>query len=133
VRMRVLLADDHETVLERITDLLSPEFEVLGTAKDGESLIAAALHLKPDIIVTDISMPGLSGIEASRELLKSQPDLPIVVLTMHRDIRLVQKALDIGIRGYVHKMRAGDELLAAIESALQGQTFVSSNCRPVED
>jgi len=125
---RILLADDHAAVLQRMNHLLSSEFEVIGTASTGTEMIIAAQKLKPDVIVADVSMPGLNGIEASRQVLRKIPHLPIVLLTMHREFTIVQQALEAGVRGYVHKLTAGDELIPAIRSALEGQVFISPSC-----
>jgi DNA-binding NarL/FixJ family response regulator len=127
-RARVLIADDHPRVLHQMEALLSSEFEVVGKAVDGVTMVAEAARLRPDVVVSDISMPGLSGIEASREILKDHPETAIVLLTVHNDPQLVKQALRIGIRGYVLKLTAGDELVPAIHSALNGWTFVSTSC-----
>lgn len=115
-------------MLSDIEQLLAADFEVVGKATDGASAIEAAARLKPDLIVTDLAMPGLGGIEASREMLKAHPGVPIVLLTMHNDAPLVEQALSAGIRGYVHKLTAGEELIPAAYCALNGQTFVSATC-----
>jgi len=128
MRMRVLLADDEETMLRDIEQLLAADFDIVGKATDGVSAIEAAARLKPDLIVTDLAMPGLGGIEASREMLKAHPGVPIVLLTMHNDAPLVEQALSVGIRGYVHKLTAGEELIPAAYCALKGQTFISPTC-----
>jgi len=130
VSVRVLLVDDHAEVLLRIKSLLSSDFDVVGTASDGAGMVTAAAKLNPDVIVADITMPGLNGLEASREVLKRRPELPIIMLTMHREPGLVREALDAGVRGYIHKLRAGEELVPAILGAVQGQTFVSPDCLP---
>jgi DNA-binding NarL/FixJ family response regulator len=128
-RMRVLLADDQETILREIEELLTADFDIVGTATDGVSAIEAAARLQPDLIVTDLAMPRLGGIEASREMLKVRPGVPIVLLTMHNDPQLVEHALSVGIRGYVHKLAAGEELIPAAYCALKGETFISPACR----
>lgn len=130
--MRVLVVDDHPRVVESVSELLDGEFEIVGTASNGRAMIDAEALLRPDVIVTDLAMPGLNGLDASRAVLKERPGLPIVVLSMHRDLSLVRNALEAGVRAYVDKLRAGDELIPAIHSALQGSTFVSSNCLPAE-
>ena len=129
VRMRILLADDNEEILNEMEELLASDFDIVGKATDGVSAVEAAIRLMPDLIVTDLAMPGLSGIEASREVLTTRPDMPIVLLTLHNDVRLVEKALSIGIRGYVHKLTAAEELIQALHCALRGQTFISPTCR----
>lgn len=129
VRMRVLLADDNEEMLSDVEELLASDFDIVGKATDGVSAVEAAIRLMPDLIVTDLAMPGLSGIEASRKMLTTRPDMPIVLLTLHNDARLVEQALSVGIRGYVHKLTAAEELIPALYCALRGQTFVSPTCR----
>ena len=129
VRMRVLLADDNEEMLNDVEELLASDFDIVGKATDGVSAVEAAIRLMPDLIVTDLAMPGLSGIEASRKMLTTHPDIPIVLLTLHNDARLVEQALSVGIRGYVHKLTAAEELIPALYCALRGQTFVSPTCR----
>ncbi len=123
--MRVLLADDHEPLLREINELLAEDFEVVGIAHNGLEMVAAAYKLKPDVIVTDIQMPEMTGIEAGREVLKTCPEMPIVLLTMHADRKLLEIALETGFRGYVLKMHAAEELILAIKEVLDGRIFVS--------
>jgi DNA-binding NarL/FixJ family response regulator len=125
VKLRVLIADDHEWMLETIDGLLAADFDVVGRVKDGVAMVEAASRLQPDVIVTDLTMPGLTGIEASRETLKARPGVPIVLLTMHNETHFVEDALKAGVRGYVHKMAAGDELIPAVLRVLKGETFIS--------
>lgn len=125
VKLRVLIADDHEWMLDLIDDLLSDDFDVIGRVKDGVAMVEAAGRLQPDLIVTDLAMPGLTGIEASRETLKARPGVPIVLLTMHDETHFVEDALSAGVRGYVHKLAAGEDLIPAMQCALKGQTFIS--------
>ena len=125
VKLRVLIADDHEWMLDLIDEILGGDFEVVGKVTDGRAMVEAASRLQPDLIITDLAMPGLTGIEASRQTLKSRPGLPIVLLTMHEEMQFVEDALTAGVRGYVHKLAAGDELIPAVRCALNGQTFIS--------
>src|SRR5215471_14196853 len=129
VAIRVLLVDDHVAILEQIRKLLSGEFLVVATASDGAGMLSASAAHNPDVIVTDIAMPGLSGIDATRKLLSTRPGTPVVVLSMHREQEVVQSALDAGVRGYVHKLAAGDDLIPAIHRALEGQRFISDSCK----
>ena len=129
VKMRVLLADDSVAMLNDVEELLASDFDVVGKTTDGVSVVEAATRLIPDLIVTDLAMPGLSGIEASRKMLRARPDIPIVMLTSHNDARLVEQAFSVGILGYVHKLTAAEELIPALYCALRGQTFVSPTCR----
>ena len=121
VRARVILADDHPEVIEDIRGLVEPEFDVVATVADGNALVAAAERLAPDVIVTDIAMPGLNGIAAAARILGSNPAARIVFVTVHSQPEIVEKGLAIGAMGYVLKLRAGDDLVPAIRAVLQGQ------------
>lgn len=125
-RIRVLIADDHEEMLDDIRQLLEPEFDVVGTVGDGQSLLSAAETFQPDVIVTDISMPHLNGIEATRLIIQKNPASRIVLITVHNDQALVEQALTAGALGYVLKLKADEELALAIHSVLQDKPFVSS-------
>ena len=122
---RLLLADDHEEFLDEVSVLLAGEFELVGRVRDGAELIEYAEKLNPDAVVTDFKMPKLSGIAAGRKLLDKQICQVVVLLTMYRDPLLARDALAAGLRGYVLKERAGEDLIPAIHSALEGRTFVS--------
>ena len=124
-RVRVLVADDHLAVAECLRAVLEPEFNVIATVGDGNALVAAAVALTPDVIVTDIAMPGLDGIAAAGEILRRHPRARIVFVTAHNDAELVQKGLAIGALGYVLKLTAGEELVPAIHAALRGKKHVS--------
>jgi DNA-binding NarL/FixJ family response regulator len=124
-RVRVLLADDHRIVAEGLRKLLEPEFELVGIVADGFALLEAAAEKKPDVIVTDISMPGLNGIEALEELKKKNPDIHVVCLTMHRELAYARRALDAGALGYVLKHSAPEELVIAVRAATEGRTFIT--------
>ena len=123
--LKVLLADDHRIVAEGLSRLLEPEFDLVGVVEDGLSLLAAAKKLKPDVIVSDITMPELNGVEALEELMKANPDVRLVFLTMHHNVTYARKALEAGALGYVLKHSAMDELTMAVRAAAKGQTFVS--------
>ncbi len=124
-RFRILLADDHAFVLQRIQAMLEPEYEVVGAVGDGESLVEAALDLHPDVIVSDISMPILGGIEAAQRLQSADQPFTIIFLTLHEEPALVTKALAVGAAGYVLKRRAPIDLPAAIRETLSGRVYVS--------
>jgi two-component system response regulator DesR len=128
-KARVLIADDSEPVMTQIECLLSDDFDVVGKATNGIELLREMVRLQPDLIVTDLEMPGLSGIEASRAALKECSGLPILLLTSHSDPQLVQEAMGVGIRGYVLKVAAADELIPAAQVALRGGTFISESLR----
>lgn len=125
-RPRLLLADDHEEFLEEVIRLLAGEFELVGVVRDGAELIECAGKLNPDAVVTDFKMPKLTGILAGRKLVETRVCAAIVLLTMYRDPQLVRDALDAGIRGYVLKDKAGEDLIPAIRRVLDGETFVST-------
>ncbi len=124
-RARVLLADDHLLVAEALTSLLSPEFELVGVVEDGRQLIEAAGRLRPDVIIADITMPHLNGIDALIRLREEGDEVPVVVLTMHRDVTFARRALEAGASGFVLKHSASTELVAALRAALQGRTYLT--------
>jgi len=124
-RPRVLLADDHQVLLQRVVRLLRTAFEVIGTAECGRQLIAEAIRLNPDVIVADISMPDLSGIEAARQLRQMGCTARVVFLTIHTDDEFVSACLAEGALGYVVKAHMKTDLIPAINAALSGQTFIS--------
>lgn len=125
LRPRVLLADDHRMVAEGLKSLLSPEFELLDVVEDGRALVAAARKLRPDVIVADITMPHLNGIDALAPLKKDNPEVKVVFLTMHQEVAYARRALEAGASGYVLKHSAPAELIAAMRAALNGQTYIS--------
>ena len=122
---RVLLADDHKILIEGLRGLLEPEFELLETVEDGRQLVAAVDELRPDVIVADISMPMLNGIEAGRQILKNHPKARIIYLTMHSDIAYAAEAFRLGAAGYLLKRSAAAELVAAIREVLAGGVYVT--------
>jgi DNA-binding NarL/FixJ family response regulator len=122
---RVLLADDHVLVAEGIQKLLEPAFELVGIVADGRSLVAAATKLQPDIAVVDISLPLLNGLDAARRIKKTNPDIKIIILTMHSEPNFVTEAFRVGVSGYVLKQSVGSELFQAIREVLKGRAFVS--------
>ncbi|MBI4443578.1 MAG: response regulator transcription factor [Acidobacteria bacterium] len=124
-RPRVLLGDDHKIILEGLRRILEPHFEVVGAVGDGRALVAAAEQLHPDVIIADISMPLLNGIEAARQLQKSQVRAKIIFLTMHPDATYATEAFRAGASGYVLKSSAAAELVTAIQEALKGRVYVT--------
>ena len=124
-RPRVLLADDHRIVSEGLKRLLADDFELVGIVEDGRALVAAAKKLQPDVIVADITMPHLNGIDAMAQLKKDNPDVKVVFLTMHQDPAYARRALEAGAIGFVVKHSAPAELVMAINAALKGQTFIT--------
>lgn len=125
MRPRILLADDHRIVAEGLRSLLEPEFELVDIVEDGRALLDAAAKLKPDVIIADISMPLLNGIEAIRQIKKTDTDVKVVFLTMHPDVAYAVSALEAGAMGYVLKHSAPSELTTAIRSALKGKIYVT--------
>jgi DNA-binding NarL/FixJ family response regulator len=125
-RVRVLLADDHRLVAEGLKSLLASEFDLVGLVEDGRALVEAAARLKPDVIVADITMPRLNGLEAIPLLKKDNPDVKVVIVTMHRETAYARRAFEAGASGYVLKHSAPRELVTAIRAAVEGRTFVAS-------
>jgi len=122
---RVLLADDHRMVAEGLKGLLVEEFELVGIVEDGRALVAAARKLRPDVIVADISMPQMNGLDALAHLKRDNPAVRVVFLTMHRDAAYARRALEAGASGFVLKHSAPAELVLAVRAALQGRTFIT--------
>jgi DNA-binding NarL/FixJ family response regulator len=124
-RARVLIADDHRILAEGVRGLLEPEFEVMGVVGDGRELVAAAKRLRPDVVVADITMPSLNGIEATVQLRDAGVAAKVVFLTMHRDVAYARRAMEAGAAGFVLKHSAATELVTAIREALRGQTYIT--------
>jgi len=125
-QLRLIVADDHALILVGIRDLLRTRYEVVGEETNGKDLIDAALRLQPDMVVADITMPILNGIDAGREIKRRLPATKLVFLTMHFSTLYLRKALDAGASAYVLKSDAATELLNAIEIAAQGRMYVSA-------
>jgi DNA-binding NarL/FixJ family response regulator len=124
-RVRVLIADDHRMLVEGLERLLVPEFELVGVVDDGLAMVEAAKALKPDVIVADITMPLLNGIEALEEIKKFDSTVRVVFLTMHRDVAYARRALEAGAAGFVLKHSASKELVLAVRAAAQARTYVT--------
>jgi DNA-binding NarL/FixJ family response regulator len=122
---RVVLADDHTLVLEAFCNLLSTEVDIVGTAADGRELIKIVRKLEPDIVVTDISMPNLNGVDACIKLLKLAPDTKIIFLTVLNDPDVVAEVIRAGAKGYLLKSSASSELLQAIKAVAAGRTYIT--------
>ena len=125
MRRRVLLADDHTLVLEAFENLLEPEYAVVGAVSDGRALLAAAAELKPDVIVLDIAMPLLNGLDAARQIKKTMPAIKLIFLTMNEDPNVANEAFRAGASGYLLKTSASSELSKAINEALCGRSYVT--------
>lgn len=124
-RTRILLADDHPVLLDALVNLLAQQFEIVGVARDGRALIATAKRDRPDVIVTDISMPDLNGIDAARMLRKEASSSKLLFLSMHADLPLVEEAFRAGALGYVLKLCSADELIKAIQCVARGTTYIT--------
>ena len=125
MRSRILLADDHRIVAEGMRSLLEPEFELIGIVEDGRALLAAAEKFRPDVIIADISMPLLNGIEAVRQIKKTDKGVKVIFLTMHPDVTYAVSAMEAGALGYVLKHSAPSELTAAVRQVLRGKTYIT--------
>jgi DNA-binding NarL/FixJ family response regulator len=122
---RVVLADDHRVVVEGLRGLLDPYFDVVGIVSDGRELLAAVEKLDPDVVVLDISMPSLNGIEAARQLRSANARAKVIILTMHREPTYAALSLEAGASGFVLKHSATSELVTAIQEALKGGTYIT--------
>jgi DNA-binding NarL/FixJ family response regulator len=123
--VRVLLADDSPSMLQAARRILEPEFQVVGTVDDGQAVLEATKSLKPDVLILDISMGIMNGLEAARLLRRIGSTAKIVFLTVHNDQDFVEEAFSAGAVGYVIKPRLGTDLLIAVREALMGHTFIS--------
>jgi DNA-binding NarL/FixJ family response regulator len=124
-RLRVVLAEDHAQVAEQLRNLLAAEFDVVATAADGHALVQAVEAARPDVVVTDIVMPGLDGIAATAELLARCPGTRVVLVTVHDDPELAKRGYAAGALGYVFKHRAGRDLVTAVRAAIRGERYLS--------
>ena len=124
-KRRIVLADDHPIFLEGLKRLLQTEFEIVGTASAGDQLVDLAADCKPDLVVTDYSMPGLTGVQAVRALNERGLRCKVIILTMHEDVEYALEALELGIDGYVLKRAASSELISAIKGAFEGERWIS--------
>ena len=124
-RIQILLADDHRIFLDGLRSLLEPGFEIVGMVEDGRTLVSFVQKLRPDVIVVDISMPSLNGIEAVRQIKKLDPQVKVVLLTMHADVTYAIRAFEAGASAFVLKHSASSELLMAISEAIKGRTYVT--------
>lgn len=127
-KIRILIADDHALVREGISALLNmyDEVEVAGEASDGQEAIEMADKLKPDVILMDIAMPGLGGLEATIEIKKKHPDLKILVLSQYSDKEYVSRFLKAGVSGYILKKAVGSDLISAIRAVSKGELYLYS-------
>jgi DNA-binding NarL/FixJ family response regulator len=124
-RARVLIADDHPFVLDCLVELLKERFDLIGTVSNGQALLDAATRLRPDVVVTDISMPGLNGIDALHRLRAAGSEAKVIFLTLHADAAVAARLTRTGASGYVLKIAATNELVGAIEQVVRGGTYIS--------
>lgn len=132
-RPRVVLADDHREMLLRVTALLAAEFTVVAAVSDGEALVDAEANLHPDLLVIDITMPGISGLEAAAVVRQRGSQVPIVFLSVHEEPEFVLAARQAGALGYVSKVRLASDLIPAVRAVLAGRRFVSASLEVVTD
>jgi DNA-binding NarL/FixJ family response regulator len=125
MKTKLLLADDHPPLVEAAVSILKPHFDIVGIATDGAMLVSEALRLRPDVIVTDITMPVLNGIEAIHRLRASNLPAKIVFLTIHAEEGFLKACIAEGALGYVLKSRMKTQLIPAVEAALEGKSYVS--------
>jgi DNA-binding NarL/FixJ family response regulator len=124
---RIILADDHKLLCEAFQTLLEPQYDVVGTVSDGYALLESATLLHPDVVVLDVGMPLLNGLDAGRQLRRKMPDIKLVFLTMNDDADLATEAMRAGASAYLLKTSAGSELFHAIEEALKGRSYVTKS------
>jgi len=122
---RILIADDHALMLDGIRNVLKTAHKIVGAMKDGKSLVSAALRLKPDLIILDITMPLLNGIDAAREIRKHLPDVKLLFMTMHNGPTYLQAALEAGANGYAVKSLGRKEILGAVAKVLAGRLYIA--------
>jgi len=131
-RARVLVADDHPSLLDRVVSILDGEFSVVGTVSDGETLIAREAELEPDVLVVDVCMPGISGLEAAGLIRKRGSRAAVVCLTAHNTWDVIEAAWEAGAIAFVAKSAIASDLLPAVRSALEGRRFVSESISAAE-
>jgi DNA-binding NarL/FixJ family response regulator len=126
--LKLLLADDHEIVRQGLRSMLEAQRDcaVVGEAADGRQAVAMTKELNPDIVILDIGMPSLNGLEATRQILKIRPQTKVLILTMHESDSVIREVLDAGARGYILKTDAGRDLVSAVESLRRNKTFFTS-------
>ena len=126
--VRIVVADDHEVVRKGLIDILreKPEWQVCGEARNGREAIEKAKLLMPDVMIMDVSMPGLNGLEATRQIVKADPAIKILILTLHDSDQVIRNVLDAGARGFLLKSDSGCELVAAVDALLRDKTYFTS-------
>ena len=124
-RPKILLADDHTVILDGLRSILEADFEIVGAVTDGRAMVAACKKLRPDVVLSDIPMPLLNGLDATRQIKKADPEAKIIFLTMHPDVAMAKEALRAGGSGYVVKHSPASEIVTAIHEVLQGRVYLS--------
>ena len=125
MRPRVIIADDHQILAEGLRSLLEPEFELIASVENGRDLVTKTKEMRPDVVIADISMPLLNGIDAAQQILNDNPRARIIFLTMHADMAYAAEAFRVGAAGYVLKKSAAAELVTAIQEVLKGGVYVT--------
>ena len=125
MRPRVIIADDHQILAEGLRSLLEPEFELIASVENGRELVTKTKEMRPDVVIADISMPMLNGIDAAQQILNDNPRARIIFLTMHADMAYAAEAFRVGAAGYVLKKSAAAELVTAIQEVLKGGVYVT--------
>jgi DNA-binding NarL/FixJ family response regulator len=128
-RRRLLIADDHEMFLDALRSYLEKNFEVIGQVSDGRALLDEAIKLKPDLVIVDVGMPVLNGLDAARRIKETTPKVKFIFLTMQDDPHLAAAALELGPVAFVLKHSAGSELLKAIDQVMRGHSYISPKMR----
>jgi DNA-binding NarL/FixJ family response regulator len=128
-KIRIVVADDNEDMLELLREIRETEFEVIAAVRDGRDLIRAVKDFKPDIVITDISMPELNGIDATRKIVEENLKAKIIILTVHTDQKIIDEGLSAGANGYVFKLAACRELGPAIHEIIGGNVYISSHMK----
>jgi DNA-binding NarL/FixJ family response regulator len=132
IKTRVLLADDHPAILDKVAALLKDDYEVVGIVRDGQAALYEAVRQCPDVVLMDISMPIMNGMDAAEHLIRMHTKIKIIFLTVHEDPDFVRAALATGAAGYVIKSHMATDLFPAIREALAGHRFVSPCVRSME-
>lgn len=124
MRKKVLIADDHRLIVDGLVRILETDYEIVEPVADGRALLRSVAESEPDVVVADISMPLLNGLDAAAELAETHPKVKVIIVTMHADVAFAARAFDAGVAGYLLKQSAGSELKTAIETVLRGDTYI---------
>jgi len=127
--IRIVVADDSEEMLSLVIEVLQRDFDVVAAARDGRDLLHAANNYKPDVIIADINMPELSGIEATKKIVEEDPEVKVILLTMLNDRAVVEEGISAGAKGYIFKLAAGRELVPAVYEVIRGGLYISPHVK----